>query len=483
MTKDTLNIAALKALFEKNADVQFQEYTFNDYKVHIISCDQMVDIQMLNEVVIRRVKEVCSEIDGIDIETELLKKLHIPDLQKVDDQETLIKKVFKGSVLLYFEEQNFLLSSNLSNQPNRNPEESRMEMIVKGSRDNFIEDVAVNIALIRKRAPTNSLAVEKFELGKRTKTTVAVLYFDDIASKEILHEIKRQLENIDIDIVFSGELLMEKINKFAPILPRNDYTGRADYALQALIRGRFIILIDGVSYAVITPVNLFLLLKSGEDVEYPVVFSSLERLLRIAGLMIGLLLPAFWLALTTFHQNQLPFQLLATVVQTNTGTPFPSVLEMLLMLFMFELFREAGLRLPSVLGGTISVVGGLIIGDAAIRSGITSPAMIVVIAISTISTFTLVNQSLVTSISILRVIFIIVTSVLGLFGFFLELYFTLLCIAKVRIFGVPYFNITADLSWATIKKSLFRMKPSQYRERPRALDPQDRTRTGADYDS
>ncbi|MFC4410353.1 spore germination protein [Chungangia koreensis] len=481
--KDSLNLEVLKELFEKNADVQFQEYTFNHYKVHIISCDQMVDVQLLNEVVIHRVQEVCSEIDGSDFESTLLKKLHIPDLQKIDEKEELIKQVFKGSVLLYFEEQNVLLSSNLSNQPNRNPEESRMEMIVKGSRDNFIEDVTVNIALIRKRAPTNSLAVEKMELGKRTKTTVAILYFDDIANKEILEEIKGRIDKIDIDIVFSGELLMEKVNKFAPILPRNDYTGRADYALQALVRGRFIILVDGVSYAIITPVNLFLLLKSGEDIEYPVVYSSMERLLRISGLMIGLLLPAFWLALTTFHQNQLPFQLLATVVQTNTGTPFPSVLEMILMLFMFELFREAGLRLPSVLGGTISVVGGLIIGDAAIRAGITSPSMIVVIAISTISTFTLVNQSLVTSISILRIIFILVTSLLGLFGFFLVLYFTLLYVANIRIFGVPYFNISANLSWATVKKSLFRMKPSQYKERPKELDPQDRTRTGADYDS
>ena len=211
---------------------------------------------------------------------------------------------------------------------------------------------------------------------------------------------------------FSGDLLMERVNKNSKLFPKFDYTGRPDYAVQALARGRFIIFVDGVAYAVVTPVNLFLLLKSAEDNEYPIIFSSLERLLRIFGILIGLLLPAFWLALTTYHQNQLPLQLLATVVQAKSGLPLPSSLEMLLMLLMFELFREAGLRLPSVIGGTISVVGGLIIGDAAIRAGVTSPEMIVVIAISTIASFTLVNQSLVTSVSILRVAFIFASAFL-----------------------------------------------------------------------
>ena len=151
---------------------------------------------------------------------------------------------------------------------------------------------------------------------------------------------------------------------------------------------------------------------------------------------------------------------------------------MLTMLVMFELFREAGLRLPTVIGGTISVVGGLIVGDAAIRAGLTSPAMIVVIAISTIATFTLVNQSLVTAVSIVRIILILITSILGLFGFFISLYFLLLYLSSIRIFGVPYMNIATDLSWATIKKSLIRSAPKNYKERPHALSPQDSTRIG-----
>lgn len=472
-----IDLNTLKKLFQKSADIQFQDYVFNQNKVHFITCDAMIDQQMLNEVIIRRIQYLYDHLDETPFEENIKNQLHIPALQKVQDKADAITLVYTGSLLLYFEEEGLLYASNIAKKPNRNPEETRMEVLVKGPRDNFIEDIRVNIALLRKRLPTNSFCVEKVELGKRSKTNVAILYFDDIVDMDILHGIKKQLAAVDTDIVFSGDVLMERINKNSKLFPKFDYTGRPDYAIQALIRGRFLMFVDGVAYAMITPVNLFLLLKSAEDNEYPIIFSSIERLLRILGILIGLLLPAFWLSLTTYHQNQLPFQLLATVVQAKTGLPLPSSLEMLIMLLMFELFREAGLRLPSVIGGTISVVGGLIIGDAAIRAGVTSPEMIVVIAISTIASFTLVNQSLVTTISLLRVTFIIASAFFGLFGFFVSLFFTLLYLCNIRIYGYSYMNLATDLNWMTIKKSIFRLSPKGYTERNKALAPQDSTRT------
>ncbi len=481
-TEEALDLQTYKNLFKKNADVNFQLYTYGQFKVHFITCDSMVNLQLLNEVIVPRVQETCTQVEQTSLEETILEKLHIPELKILNTKEEVITKLFNGYLILYFEDGNLTFSSNISKKPNRSPEESRMEVLIKGPRDNFIEDISVNIALIRKRLPTNSLSVEKMEVGKRSKTTIAILYMEDIASKDILQDILDQINKIDIDIVFGGELFMERVNKKSLIFPKNDYTGRPDFAIQALVRGRFLILVDGVSYVVITPVNLFLLLKAGEDIEYPVAFSTAERVLRIVGLMIGVALPAFWLALTTFHQDQMPFQLLATVVQNNMGLPLPSALEMLIMLVMFELFREAGLRLPSVIGGTISVVGGLIVGDAAIRAGLTSPAMIVVIAISTIATFTLVNQSLVTSVSVVRIIMILITSILGLFGFFVSLYLLLLYLSSMRIFGVSYMNIATDLSWSTIKKSLFRPRATEYKDRPHSLDPQDTTRTGGAED-
>ncbi|MFS0576275.1 spore germination protein [Sporosarcina sp. 179-K 3D1 HS] len=472
-----MDLASLRQLFQKSADVQFQEYTFNGHQVVFITCDAMIDTQLLNEVIVPRVQLVIEKLGEGMVQEAVETQLHIPDLKKETDAGSIIPRVYTGHVLLYFVEEGLLYTGNIAKKPNRNPEETRVEVPIKGPRDNFIEDIAVNIALIRKRLPTNSLCVEKFVLGKRSRTTVALLYFDDIASKEILNGIRRKLESTDTDIIYSADLLMENVNISAKLFPRTDYTGRPDNAVQSLARGRFLIFVDGVAYGVILPVNLFLLVKTSEDNEYPVIFSSVVRLIRIFGMSIGLVLPAFWLALTTYHQNQLPLQLLATVVQANTGLPLPSSVEMLLMLLMFELFREAGLRLPSALGGTIGVVGGLIIGDAAIRAGITSPAMVVIIAISTIATFTLVNQAVVTSVSVLRVCFILLTSFFGLFGLLMSVYFTLVYLANIRVFGVPYMNVSADLNWRTFIKTFFRAPSSFYKRRPEMLDPIDKTRS------
>jgi len=437
----------------------------------------MIDQQQLNEVIVPRVQQFIEQLKKESIENVISAKLHIPSLKKIEDKKDIGSLLYTGNVLLFFEEDSLLISSNIAKKPNRNPEDTNIGAPVRGPRDNFIEDISVNIALIRKRIPTNSLCVEKFQIGKRSKTTVALLYFDDIASKETLSSIKKHLKKVDTDIVISGDLLMESVNKSAKLFPRFDYTGRPDHSVQSLATGRFVILVDGVAYAIITPVNLFLLLKTSEDNETPVIYSSVERLLRIGGMTIGIALPAFWLALTTFHQDQLPLLLLATVVQSNMGLPLPSVIEMLIMLFMFELFREAGLRLPTALGGTIGVVGGLIIGDSAIQAGLTSPAMVVIIATSSISTFTLVNQSVVTAVSILRLCFILLTSFFGMFGFLISAFCTILYLSNIRVFGVPYLNITADLSWITIKKTLLRLPPSQHKERPNMLNPTDKTRS------
>lgn len=436
----------------------------------------MIDQHLLNEVIVPRVDILCGKFSEGMLVNEIEEHLHIPQLKRVEDKEEAISLLYKGFVLLYFEEGQLLFSGNIEKKPNRNPEESKLESTVKGPRDNYIEDIATNIALIRKRLPTNSLCVEKLEVGKRSKTAVAILYFDDIANKDTLKEIKKQLEQVDTDIIFGGEALMEYVNKKAPLFPRAEYTGRPDFTVQSLVRGRFVILVDGIAYALITPINLFFLLKTGEDNEYPIIFSTLDRLLRVAGILIGIILPAMWLALSTFHLNQIPFQLLATVVQANTGLPIPSALEMLIMIGMFELFREAGLRLPSALGGTIGVVGGLIVGDAAIRAGVTSPAMVVIIAVSTIATFTLVNQSLLTAVIIVRVIFVLFTAIFGLFGLFVAIFLLLTYLANIRVFGVPYMGIAADISWSNFSKTFFRVAQKQYSKRPDALKTQDKTR-------
>lgn len=469
-------ISNLQQLFQNSADVLFHEYSFVQSKIYCVKSDAMIDHQMLYSVVLPNIESLFKDNSNQAINEEMIRQLPIPEMKKISSKNDIITDVYSGNVIIYFEDLELLFSCNIAKKPNRTPEETNLEVLTKGPRDNFIEDLSTNIALIRKRLPTNSLCVEKLPVGKRSKTQVAILYIDDIVNKGILTELKKQIQQIDTDVLLSTDSLMESVNKKNWLLPVTSSTGRPDFAIQSLIRGRFVILVDNVSYATITPINFFYLLKSGEDSETPLAFSTFERFLRLIGVVVGITLPAFWLALTLFHQNQLPLQLLATVVMSNQGLPFPGVLEMVLLLLMFEMLREAGMRLPAKISGTTSIVGGLIIGDAIIRSGITSPAMVVVIAISTIASYTIASQSLVTMISIARIFFILVTSILGLFGFFICLHLLILYLANTRVFGVPYLNVTADLSWASIKKTLFRVPEYKYTQRPNMFDPQDETR-------
>lgn len=497
---EQLSIANFLQQMKVCGDVKQEYFQVGATQIQLFYCEGMVDETLLFQTILPELRQqlissskeeargnqASSQSKGNMTQGEQQKKpstlqlesLMLPGFQQINELEQAIEHVFRGNCLITLKDGQTFWRIQTAKQPNRQPEETRLEVMVKGPRDNFVEDATTNIALVRKRLPTNALAVEKLVIGARSKTNVAILYFQDIADEKILKEMKQELQSIDTDVIFSGELLMEDVSKNMFAVPRYEYTGRPDFVVQALARGRYAIFVEGSAYAMLTPINFMFLLKSGEDNEYPVLYSSFQRVLRVIGLLVGLLLPAFWLALTTFHQNQLPLHLLATVVQANTGLPLPSALEMLLMLLFFELFREAGLRLPSVIGGTISVVGGLIIGDAAIRAGITSPAMVVVIALSTIATFTLVNQSLVGLVSLLRITFICVTATFGLFGFFVSLYMTILFFAQIKVFGVPYVNVAADLNVKNLVKTFFRLNHDDYKKRPEALKPKDGTRQG-----
>ena len=470
-------LKSLQQLFQNSADIKIIPNTFNGNVVHFILCEKMYDAQLLNEVVVPRIQNVLQKAEEQSSFEETIEQLHVPELKEITQLSEAEVKVYKGFLLLYFEKENRLFQVNIIQRPNRSLEETTSEVTIKGPRDDFIEDLNTNIALVRKRLPTSSLAVTKLVIGKRSKTDVAILYFKDIADPQMLNTIKQKISEIDTDVVVSGDLVLSHVVKNNSIFPQTDYTGRPDYAVQALARGRFVVMVEGVAYANVVPVNLLLLVKTSEDNEFPVAYTSAERLLRISSLLISCFLPGLWLALTTYHPSQLPFMLLATVVQANIGLPLPTALEMLLMLFLFELLREAGLRLPSIVGNTIGIVGGLIIGDAATRAGITSPAMIVIIATSTIATYTLVNQSLVTSVNMVRLYTIICSAFFGLFGFFISLFLLLIYLSNMRTLGVPYLNIGADLSLRNISDTILRRHSKGYTKRPKVLNPKDDTRS------
>jgi hypothetical protein len=236
--------------------------------------------------------------------------------------------------------------------------------------------------------------------------------------------------------------------------------------------GRFVLIVDGNPSVIIGPVNLFLLLKSPEDASFPFLPVNMGRLLRFIGLFVTIFLPGFYIALTSFHMDQIPFPLVATISVGRMGLPMESGIEMFLIMLLMELFREAGVRLPSAIGQTLTVVGGLIIGDAAIRAGMVSPLMIVVIAVTVVAGATIVNQVMTSSILILRFLCFILGATLGIYGFILSMILFLIYLTDLKSFGIPYLTPLTPLNFKQAIASLFKVPTGLGKRRPVYLETQ-----------
>lgn len=300
----SINEIDLHQWFGKCSDVHFQTMEFGSSRepVVFVNCEGMIDKELLNQSVYPKLDKLFQDNDGAAVTKELiLHSLHLPELAEMIDRDQVIEAVFSGKLLIFFETTRFLVAVDIAKRPQRTPEETKTEITVKGPRDNFIEDLGINIALIRKRLRTTSLKVERFDVGKRSKTSVALLFIDDIANKHIIDQLRHCLNTIETDAIYSGNQLMELFEKVPLLIPKHAYTGRPDYTVRSLVSGRCVLLIDGVSYANIVPTNLFFLLKSSEDIEYSYIYGSFERFMRIVGIFFAAYLPAFWVAITTFH--------------------------------------------------------------------------------------------------------------------------------------------------------------------------------------
>jgi hypothetical protein len=360
----------------------------------MVYCDPIVDKTMLNQVVLPPINQQGSVGE---ILCSLKNTIQISSLEKEKiTKEDICDSIFSGQLMITTKESDHVYFYNISKIPSRTPDESITEVSVRGPKDGFVEDISTNLGLVRKRLKTASFVVEEYTIGTRSQTKVALLYITDIINSELLKKIKGKLAQIEIDIITGSsqmeELIAEK--QFLSLFPLVNYTGRADFVVESLNQGRFSIIVDGAPTALLAPANLGYLIKTSEDDHTSFFYASVERLLRLFGLFITVFLPGLYTALTTHNVGELPLPLLATISVSRIGLPFTAFIEVLIMLVMFELFREAGARLPKAVGQTVAVLGGLIIGDAAIRGGITSPTMLVVIGVTAIASFTLVNQSL-----------------------------------------------------------------------------------------
>ncbi len=475
-TEETAN-----QLFGSSADIKIQTCYYGakqQFKTILIYCIGLTDIKLINDSLLPQLNKLMLLHEKVDhtLETTPLLQLH-----SVQNGQDLLHQLFEGNMIVIFEEQQRLFSVDAAEIPQRTPEESNTEVSIKGPRDGFTEEISTNIALVRKRLKTPSLFHEQFRIGRRSQTKVSLLYLYDVARPEVIDEVRNRLSKIDIDGLLSSEQLEEGLSDDSrSLFPLFDYIGRPDHVCASLLRGRFVILVDGSPMAIIAPINLMALLKSPEDMHMPFYYVALERLFRLIGITISIFVPGFWIALTAYDMDQLPFQLLATVSNARIGIPLSTPMEAFLMLGLFEIFREAGVRLPKAVGETVTVVGGLIVGDAAIRAGLTSPTMLFVAAITAVSTFTLVNQSLSGTVTIFRLFILICSSIFGMYGFTIAFLTLITYISRLESFGLPYLSPMSPLSLRDLIPALLVKPRDKMNMRPEILQANDPTRKKGD---
>ena len=462
----------LQSLFSKSEDLLFKDHHFEQIRITMVFFESMVDIKYLDKFILPKLDLITDD----SVLQKMQEYFQVEDLTNMEMEE-LTSALFTGRVLFFME--GAILSIQAGNLPKRNPEESSLETSIRGPKDGFVEDLNTNISLVRRRLFTPSLCVERYQLGSRSRTKVAVLYLEDIIDERIIKDLQSRLEKIDIDVLVSNQEL-ESLLDDSPysIFPGFDYTGRPDFIVENLNQGRFAIIMDGSPTVSIAPVNLLLQTKSPEDSNINYFFVSIERLIRIIGLTISGFLPGIWVAFSAYNIDQIPYLLVATISMSRFGLPLSAPIEMFIVLFLFEFFNEAGIRLPRAIGQTVSVLGGLIVGDAAIRAGLTSPTMLVIGAITYISSFTLVNQSLKNGLTTMRFIVLLLSTLFGLFGVILTYIITIIYLATKSSFGVPYLGSVAPLSLTESVRAFIKLPLQFYKERTKSTSPKDSTRKG-----
>lgn len=478
-TSKVLYIDQLKSWFEGSTDIVIKKRIYKEkasaFSLEFLYCSDLVDMKFINEVIFPSIHTVVEKEDDLDID-ELRNLIEVSSLQDRKNVKSEVEqKLFSGELIIFSYELNDLFFIPASGIPKRSPEESNIEPSVRGPRDGFVENISDNLALIRQRLKTSSLKSIEYTIGERSRTKLILLYIDDIMNPSILENVKERLESIKIDIVVSSYEIEEVLydNLFS-VFPLMDNVGRPDFAVQSLNQGRFVVLVDGNPTCLIGPTNFNQILYSPEDAHESFFYVSFVRIQRLVAVFATVYLPGFYIALITYQLDQVPYSLLATISVSRIGLPLPAPAEAFIMLILFELFKEAGLRLPKAVGQTVAVLGGLFIGDAAIRAGLTSPSMLVIVAITVISGYTLINQNMAGNIAILRFIVLLFSAFLGLFGFFLSFFFISTMVVSLESFGEPYISYLSKPNKMDIIKNFVRLPFRFLKKRNQAYSPTDR---------
>lgn len=476
------NISKIKRVFEKDIDFLIRRFNlFGKRSAALLCMKSLVGKEEIERDIIKPLQEKQSidEETSINIQFILDNILYYSDTKKVTEVAKLIPSITAGKAVVLIDGIDAAIELDAMKQEKRSITQPETERVVRGPRDGFIEQLGVNIALLRYRLPIPEFRTEQFELGTRTKTKIALCYIDDIVSPALLKEVRSRLEAIQIDSVLDAGYIEEFIqDNPISLFPQIQNSERPDKVVGNLLEGRVGILVEGSPFALIAPATFNQFYQTSEDYNDRWVISSVIRLVRLIALVFSLTFSSLYVTILSFHPELIPASFFVAASSGRQGVPFPVFIEVLFMEIAMEILREATVRMPQQVGGALSIVGVLVVGQAAVQAGFVSPITVVIIALSTIGSFSTPSYNAANAFRMLRFFLIVMAGTLGLLGLAFALIVVVNHMISLRSFGVPYMSPFAPGNLKAMKDSFIRAPFSSLQKRPSIIHPKNVERGG-----
>lgn len=417
----------LKTIFDISADVIIKRFQTVQGEALILCIDGLADRDLQD-------RDMIAPLKSPTFNGDVRLALHTP-FQEIDNIPEVVGRVLDGASALFFEGLSVAFVSELKHWDMRGVETPDAEAVIRGPKEGFNENLRTNTSLLRRKIKTPKLTIENLTLGRQTNTIIALVYIKGIVNERVLGEVRRRLARIDTDAILESGYIEQYIDRHVfSVIPRVGMTQKPDILAARILEGRVGILCDGTPHAITVPHLFIENLQTAEDYYSRTVLGNFMRLIRLTALFFSLFLPGLFLAIATFHHEMIPTVFLSKLISSVEKTPFPLGAELFLLILMFELLRESGTRLPRAIGSAISIVGALIIGDAAVSAGIVSAPVVIIVALTAVCGF--VNTSLNEFITIYRILFLLLGGVMGLIGIASGFLFLLVQAASAESFGV-----------------------------------------------